>query len=175
MNASPVRIEADTHERGFIGRGVHIVSETMTEGATAQLVFPGKRPQDVLAAYERCLTDAGFDIRQRKMNGPTMFHQAILGSKAKAYLVRRIVPFGELTKAGNRLGAEAQIYPWGTATVLRVAVVPYMELMNRSEIFFVSQGVFEKIKDDEWSREKLYEVLNRMASLGFVAAAPVKA
>lgn len=143
----------------------------MTKGATAQLVFPGRTPQDILAAYERALVDSGFDIKQRDWTGQAWVHKAILGSKAKAYLVRRVVPFGELTKSGNRLGAEAQIYLWGRDTVLRVAVVPYMELFNRSEIAFVSQGVFEKIMEDGWSRDKLGEILNRMASMGLMARA----
>ncbi len=145
----------------------------MTTGATAQIVFPNRNVQDLLAAYERALTDSGFEIKERNWTGQYYVHKAILGSKAKAYLVRKIVPFGELTKAGNRLGAEAQIYPYGANAVLRLAVVPYMELFNRSEVAFVTQGVFEKIKDDEYSNEKLHEVLNRMAAVGFVA--PVQA
>ncbi len=141
----------------------------MTTGATAQIVFPNRRVQDLLAAYERALVDSGFEIKEHTWTGQYYVHKAILGSKAKAYLVRKIVPFGELTKAGNRLGAEAQLYSYGESAVLRLAVVPYMELFNRSEIAFVTQGVFEKIKDDEYSNEKLHEVLNRLAAVGFVA------
>lgn len=145
----------------------------MTQGATAQLVFPGRTVQDLLAAYEKALVDSGFEIKQRQWTGQYYLHKAILGSKAKAYFVRRIVPFGELTKAGNRLGAEAQIYPSGNQAVLRMAVVPYMELFNRAEIAFVTQGVFEKIVEDDWSVEKLHEILKRMAAMGF--AIPLQA
>ncbi len=145
----------------------------MTSGATAVLVFPGRRVQDLLVAYEKALVDSGFDIKQHDWTGQYYIHKAILGSKAKAYFVRRIVPFGELTKSGNRLGAEAQIYPSGNQAVLRMAVVPYMELFNRAEIAFLSQGVFEKIVEDEWSVEKLREVVNRMAALGFAGQIPV--
>ncbi len=145
----------------------------MTAGATAVLVFPGRRVQDLLAAYEKALVDSGFDIKQHDWTGQYFVHKAILGSKAKAYLVRKIVPFGEMTKSGNRLGAEAQIYPSGTVAVLKVAVVPYMELFNRAEIAFVSQGVFEKITDDAWSSEKLHEIVNRLAALGFAGQIPV--
>ncbi len=146
--------------------------ENMTRGATAVLVFPNRRVQDLLAAYERALVDSGFDIKQRDWKGQYYLHKAILGSKAKAYFVRKMVPFGDLTKAGNRLGAEAQIYPSGTMAVLRVAIVPYMELFNRAEIAFVSQGVFEKIVEDDWSVEKLHEILGRMASMGFAVPRP---
>ena len=129
--------------------------------------------QDLLTAYEKALVDSGFDIKQHDWTGQYYIHKAILGSKAKAYLVRRIVPFGELTKSGNRLGAEAQIYPSGNQAVLRMAVVPYMELFNRSEIAFVSQGVFEKIVEDDWSAKKLREIVDRMAALGFAGQIPV--
>ncbi len=154
--------------------GVEVPSsiEIMTRGATAVLVFPNRRVQDLLAAYERALVDSGFDIRQRDWTGQYYLHKAILGSKAKAYVVRRIVPFGELTKAGNRLGAEAQVYPSGTMAVLRVAIVPYMELFNRAEIAFVTQGVFEKIVEDKWSVEKLHEILGRLAAMGFAVPQP---
>ena len=145
----------------------------MTSGATVVLVFPGRRVQDLLAAYEKALVDSGFDIKQHDWTGQYYLHKAILGSKAKAYFVRKIVPFGEMTKSGNRLGAEAQIYPSGSLAVLRVAVVPYMELFNRAEVAFLSQGVFEKITDDEWSTEKLHEILNRLAAMGFAGQIPV--
>ncbi len=143
----------------------------MTSGATAVLVFPNRRVQDLLAAYEKALVDSGFEIKQRNWTGQVYVHKAILGSKAKAYFVRKLVPFGELTKSGNRLGAEAQVYPSGTMAVLRVAVVPYMELFNRAEVAFLTQGVFEKIVEDDWSVEKLHEILGRMAALGFAVPA----
>jgi hypothetical protein len=146
----------------------------MTSGATAVLVFPGRRVQDLLVAYEKALVDSGFEIKQHDWTGQYYVHKAILGSKAKAYLVRRIVPFGELTKSGNRLGAEAQIYPSGNEAVLRVAIVPYMELFNKAEVAFLTQGVFEKIVDDDWSVEKLHEVLNHMAAMGFAGQIPVR-
>lgn len=131
--------------------------------------------QDLLAAYEKALVDSGFDIRKRDWTGQSYMHKAVLGSKAKAYFVRKIVPFGSLTKSGNRLGAEAQIYAYGDQAIIRVAVVPYMELFDKAEIAFVTQGVFENIVDDDWSREKLNEVLGRMAALGFGVAPPLHA
>ena len=145
----------------------------MTSGATAVLVFPGRRVQDLLAAYEKALVDSGFEIKQHDWTGQYYVHKAILGSKAKAYFVRKIVPFGELTKSGNRLGAEAQIYPSGNQAVLRLAIVPYMELFNKAEIAFLTQGVFEKIIEDDWSVEKLHEIVNRMAAIGFAGQIPV--
>ena len=139
----------------------------MTSGATAQIAFPGRTVQDVLGGYERALTDSGFDIRKRDWTGQYFAHKAVLGSKAKAYAVNKLVPFGSLMRAGKRVGAEAQIYAWGDQAVLRVVFVPYMELFDRSEIMFLSAGVFEKITDDEYCVDKLREVLGRMGAMGF--------
>lgn len=139
----------------------------MTAGATAQLVFPGRSLQDVLAGYEKALVDSSFGIRKREWTGQSFAHKAVLGSKAKAYMVSKFVPFGSIMKAGKRVGAEAQIYMWDNQAVLRVAMVPYMELFDRSEIMFLSAGVFEKITDDEYCVEKMQEVLGRMKAMGF--------
>jgi len=139
----------------------------MTEGAVAQFVVRGTQVNNVLGAYERALVDSGFEVRKRDPWGQAGYHhKAILGSKAKAYLVNRMVPFGSLMKSGKRLGAEAQIYQYGADVVLRVAIVPYMELFDTAEVFLLSQGVFEKITDDSYSRGKLDEVLKRMAAIG---------
>ncbi len=145
----------------------------MTQGAGGLFVVQGDQVNRVLAAYERALTEAGFAIKSRDPWGPAGFrHKAIWGSKAKAYLVNRMIPFGELTKSGKRLGAEAELYQYGADVVLRVVVVPYMELWNSPEVFLLSQGVFEKITDDSFSRKKLDEVVRRLAALG-VRLAPV--
>ncbi len=139
----------------------------MTQGATAQFVIRGDHVNRVLGAYERALVDSGFEVRERNPWGSADFrHKAILGSKAKAVLVKSFVPFGSLMKSGKRLGAEAEIYQYGPDVVLRVAVVPYMELFDSAEVFLLSQGVFEKITDDGFSREKLNEVVGRVAALG---------
>ncbi len=139
----------------------------MTAGAVAQLVVRGVHMNNVLAAYERALADSGFEVRKRDPWGAAGYHhKAVLGSKAKAYLVKQVVPFGSLMRSGKRLGAEAQVYQYGADVVLRVAVVPYMELFDTPEVFLLSQGVFEKITDDSYSREKLDEVVGRMQAMG---------
>ncbi len=139
----------------------------MTQGAAAQFVIRGDQVNRVLAVYERALADSGFEVRKRDPWGAAGWRdKAIWGSKAKAYLVNRMVPFGSLTKSGKRLGAEAEMYQYGTDVVLRVVIVPYMELWDSPEVFLLSQGVFEKITDDSFSRKKLDEVLQRVAALG---------
>ncbi|TLZ69955.1 MAG: hypothetical protein E6K10_09245 [Methanobacteriota archaeon] len=139
----------------------------MPQGAAAQYVARGDQLNRVLAAYERALVDSGFEIRRRDPWGPAGFRcKAIWGSKATAVLVKSFVPFGSLMKSGKRLGAEAEIYQNGADVVFRVAVVPYMELFDSPEIFLLSQGVFEKITDDGFSRQKLTEILGRVGALG---------
>ena len=140
---------------------------TVTQGAAAQFTIRGDQVNRVLGAYERALTDSQFEIRKRDPWGPAGWrHKAIWGSKAKAYLVNRMVPFGSLTKSGKRLGAEAEMYQYGNDVVLRVVIVPYMELWDSPEVFLLSQGVFEKITDDSFARNKMNEVLGRVAALG---------
>lgn len=142
----------------------------MTAGAVAQFVFRNATVNQVLAGYERALVDSEFQIKQRQPWGEAGYvHKAIWGGKAKAYLVGQIVPLGlgKLMKSGKRLGAEAQIYQHGNDVVVRMAVVPYMELFDRSEMFLLSQGIFEKITDDDFSREKLNEITQRMWALGY--------
>ena len=139
----------------------------MTQGATAQFMIRGDQVNRVLGAYERALVDSGFEIRKRDAWGPAGWrHKAVWGSKAKAVLVKGFVPFGSLMKSGKRLGAEAELYQYGNDVVLRVVVVPYMELFDSAEVFLLTQGVFEKITDDDFSRGKLNEVVSRLAAIG---------
>ena len=143
------------------------IARPMTAGAVAQYTVRGDQAGRVLGAYERALQDSGFEVRRRDPLGPAGWRsKAVLGSKAAAFLVSSYVPFGSLMKAGKRLGAEAEIYQYGNDVVLRIAVVPYMELFDSPEIFLLTQGVFEKITDDRYSREKLNEVLGRLAAIG---------
>lgn len=138
----------------------------MTAGAAAQFVFRGMRPDAVLGGYERALVDCGFRIQVRQPEGTGYAHKAVWGSKAKAYLVGSFVPFGKLMQSGKRLGAEAQISAAGGDTLLRLIVLPYMELFDSPEVFLISQGVFEKLTDDDFARGKLGEVSSRMWALG---------
>lgn len=139
----------------------------MPAGAAAQYVVRGDQLNRVLGAYERALVDSGFQVRQRDPWGSAGYRcKAIWGSKATAVLVKGFVPFGSLMKSGKRLGAEAEVYQYGNDVVLRVAVVPYMELFDSPEVFLLSQGIFEKMTDDRFSRDKLNEVVGRLAAMG---------
>ena len=44
--------------------------------------------------------------------------------------------------------------------------MPYMEVFDSPEVFLLSQGIFEKITDDSFSREKMNEVLGRIGAMG---------
>ena len=139
----------------------------MPQGAVAQFTVRGDQMSRVLGVYERALVDPGFEVRQRDPWGSSGYRcKAIWGSKAKAVLVKGFVPFGSLMKSGKRLGAEAEVYQYGADVVLRVAIVPYMEVFDSPEVFLLSQGIFEKITDDSFSREKMNEVLGRIGAMG---------
>ena len=97
----------------------------MPEGAVPQFVVRGAQVNNVLGTYERALVDAGFEVRKRDTWGQAGYHhKAVLGSKAKAYLVNRMVPFGSLTKSGKRLRAEAQGFQYGAGGGVRGGVGP---------------------------------------------------
>ena len=77
-------------------------------------------------------------------------------------MVSAFVPFGSLLEEGNRYGAEAEMYQYGPDVILRLLVVPYMNLFDSHDYFLLTQGVFEKILDDERCRNKLGEIVNRI-------------
>jgi hypothetical protein len=76
--------------------------------------------------------------------------------------VSALVPFGNLLEEGNRYGAEAEMYQYGPDVILRLLVVPYMTLFDSHDYFLLTQGVFEKVLDDERCRKKLGEIVNRI-------------
>jgi len=138
----------------------------MAKGAYGQYMIRGQTVDTFLPGYERALVDSGFAVKEVAPQGSLIRHKAIWGSKGKAFLVGQI-PFGKLLKAGKRLGAETEISQYGRDVLFRILVVPYMELFDKHEVFLISQGIFEKITDDEFSREKLNEILSRLASMGY--------
>ncbi len=135
----------------------------MTKGAVAQHFLSGASVPQAMAAARGALEASGFKVKADRADARTGRLKAIWGSRLKAILVGHL-PFGKLVKSGRRLGAEVEAYDQGNVVALRFAVVPYMELFNRPEVFLLSQGLMEKLTDDAFSRDKLNEVLSRMGS-----------
>jgi hypothetical protein len=138
------------------------------KGAYGQFIVKGRDVNTFLSYYELALTENHFQIKGRYWNGRGYYHKSIHGSSGTAFVVRGFVPFGSLMEEGNRYGAEAEIYQYGSDVIFRLFILPYMVLWDRPDIFLLSQGIIEKIVDDEVCREKLVFIYNRLASCGFL-------
>lgn len=129
----------------------------MARGAYRELVLRMDVDQ-VAEKVARALEAAGFTRVERQHIPDGISLRAVWGSKLKAFLLS-LVPFGKYLRAGKRLGAEVEVVKRGRDALLRLLVVPYMELFDRPEIFLITQDIVEKLTDDSFSREKLLEVL----------------
>jgi len=134
----------------------------MQKGSTGQYIIKNWNIHSFIQLYDSILTEYGFKIKERNWIGHVIQHKAILGDKANAYIVSGFVPFGSLLKEGNRYGAEAQISQYGQDVLLRLLVVPYMALWDRHDVFFLTQGILEKMADDDRCREILAGLTSRI-------------
>jgi len=137
----------------------------MARGAVAQQFAPNARLDLYFRGAVQAIESAGFRIKESSVQGGRGYARAIWGSKAKAFFVGRLLPFGKLFKSGKRLGLEFHAVQHPTGVAVQVLVVPYMELINAPERFLLSQGVLEKLTDDDFSRAKLGEVMTRLGSI----------
>jgi len=134
----------------------------MRKGSYGQYIVKNQTIDSFIALYDRVLVENGFRVKDRTWVENVIHHKAISGDTGKAFLVSTFVPFGRMMEAGNRYGAEAAIYQSGQGVVFRLLVVPYMTLFDRSDIFLLSQGIFEKVIDDDRCREKMGGIVNRL-------------
>ena len=134
----------------------------MAKGAFDQFIIKNSIVEQFTPIYERALWDFGFAVRSRTWDGRVARHQAIMGDKAQAFVVSHFVPFGSWLEEGNRYGAEAELYQYGSDIIFRLLVVPYMSIFDSHDYLFISQGLVEKILDDDRCREKLMWIINRL-------------
>ena len=134
----------------------------MTKGAFGQYVIKNQTIGSFTPLYERILYECRFNTKERTWDGYIARHKAIFGSKGSSFAVSAFVPFGSLMEEGNRYGAEAEMYQHGPDVILRLLVVPYMNLFDSHDYFLLTQGVFEKVMDDERCRKKLVEIVQRI-------------
>jgi hypothetical protein len=134
----------------------------MPKGAFGQYIIKNQTVGTFTPLYERILFEYRFKIKEKTWDGQIARHKAIFGSKGSSFAVSAFVPFGSLLEEGNRYGAEAEIYQYGPDVILRLLVVPYMTLFDSHDYFLLTQGVFEKILDDERCMKKLGEIVNRI-------------
>lgn len=134
----------------------------MQKGSTGQYIIKNWNIHSFIQLYDSILSEHGFKIKERNWMGHVIHHKAILGDKASAYLVSGYVPFGSLLKEGNRYGAEAQINQYGPDVLFRLLVVPYMAFWDRQDVFLLTQGILEKMTDDDRCGEILAGITTRI-------------
>jgi hypothetical protein len=64
-----------------------------------------------------------------------------------------MVPFGRYMKRGQRVGFEGYIQQEGKDTILKIAILPRMELFETKEILFMSQDPIEYFVDRGLTKE----------------------
>ena len=136
----------------------------MKQGAFGQYIIKNQNLNSFMPIYEHVLNEYKFYIKKKSWDRKILRHKAVFGSKAKAFAVSAFTPFhlGEIMEEGNRYGAEAEIYQYGSDVILRLLIVPYWTLADEREIFLLSQGLIEKMVDDKISRRKLDEIVGRL-------------
>ena len=140
----------------------------MAKGAFGQYVIKNQSITSFTQFYERVLYEYRFLPKEKYWDGVIARHKAIFGSKGTAFVLSHFTPFGfgSWMEEGNRYGAEAEIYQTGTDVVFRLLVVPYMSIFDSHDYFLISQGVVEKILDDDRCVQKLTEIVNRLWAYG---------
>jgi hypothetical protein len=138
----------------------------MTKGAYGQYVIRHQTIESFTQFYERVLWEFKFQTKEKTWDGRGARHKAILGSKAGSFAMSHLVPFGSWTEEGNRYGAEAEIYQHGPDIIFRLLVVPYMSIFDSHDYFLLSQGVVEKILDDDRCMQKIVGIVQRLYAYG---------
>ncbi len=134
----------------------------MTKGAYGQYIIKNQTVDTFMKHYEWVLHEYRFQPKERLWDGRAAHHKAIFGDSGTAFVMSHMIPFGALTEEGNRYGAEVEVYQNGPDVVFRILVVPYMSIFDEHDIFLISQGIFEKILDDERCMQKLGAIVNRL-------------
>jgi len=140
----------------------------MTKGAYDQFIVKDQTIASFLSYYDYVLYEHRFKITQRYGDHAHVRMKAIFGDKAQAFIMSHVVPFGSWLEEGNRYGAEAEITQWGPDVFFRLYVVPYMSIFDEHDYFLLTQGIVEKILDDDRCRVKLGGIVSRLMQWGLV-------
>jgi hypothetical protein len=130
----------------------------MRQGVFDEFIIKDQTVDSFMEVYEKVLKENEFVFKDKKRDKDVLRHKAIWGTGKKSFAVSA-VPGGALTRTGNRYGAEAEISQKGNDVSFRILVVPYMSLFDRHDIFLISQGPMERHMDDEYCKEKLFEIV----------------
>lgn len=140
----------------------------MTKGAYGQYIIRNQSIPSFTQFYESVLWEYRFETKEKSWDGVMARHKAILGDKATAFALSHFTPFGagSWLEEGNRYGAEAEIYQYGPDIIFRLLVVPYMSIFDSHDYFLLTQGIVEKILDDERCMQKITGIVQRLWGYG---------
>jgi phosphatidylserine/phosphatidylglycerophosphate/cardiolipin synthase-like enzyme len=133
-------------------------------GAFDRFIVKNIHPKRFVKAYEWALYQSRFYVTERDMDGIVLHHKAIWGDKKTAFMGSHFIPMGNWSEEGNRYGAEAEIVPEGMDVYFELLVVSYMSIFDVHDYFLITQGIIEKLLDDDRSRKKLNEIVSRLMS-----------
>ena len=138
----------------------------MTKGAYGQYLVKNQTIDSFMRYYEWVLYEYQYYPNERFWDGRAVRHKAIQGDKGQAFLLSHAVPFGSLMEEGNRYGAEIEVYQHGPDLFVRLLLMPYMSIFDERDIFLISQGIFEKMLDDERCRDRIGAIVTRLMQHG---------
>lgn len=118
--------------------------------------------------YESVLGELGFRITARLQDGSIVRIKAMWGDRAEALMVSGLMEFGSSTIAGNRYCMELQAAQYDDDVFATLVVIPYMALFDRPEVFLLSQGVVERLVDENNCAEIRLNTLLRLRNYGLV-------
>jgi len=141
----------------------------MLKGAYDKFIIRNLNIEEFTNIYDKILNECGFQIKEKTWDGYTARHKAIWGGKGTAFAISHLVPFGSWAEEGNRYCAEAEICQNGSDLVFKLLMVPYMSILDKQDSsifdgpnsFLLTQGIIEKILDDDRCKAKLDYIINR--------------
>jgi hypothetical protein len=94
----------------------------------------------------------GFRLRKEDRSNEEILIRAVRGSRF-FYLLHQYIPFSSWFKELQRYGCEARFWKVKDEIRAEVYIVPYMEIVDREEIFILTQDYIERHVDERFSDE----------------------
>jgi len=149
-------IVEDDSQRGLFRRARDLLKEN---GLYTEFMVRDCDIQKFLNVYNQKASDLGFKTSKTSSTTDDAHQLDFLGTKLKAALFG-MIPGGHLLRPGMRLGADLNIVRHDNDIAVTLAVRPYMNVLDETEDFWLSQGILERITDNTYCRET-FEKLER--------------
>jgi len=101
---------------------------------------------------KRALSRNGFRLIEESRVGDQILIRAVYGSRF-FFLLHKFLPFASIMKIFQRCGCEARFWKSDDGILAEVYVIPYMEVLDREEIFILTQNWLERRVDERLSNE----------------------